>query len=135
MNSTGVEITDDLGRLDFAATSTLLKASYWGAARTDELHGRAFENSVCVIALVDGKQVGFGRAAGDRALFARISDVIVWPQHRGRGIGKAIVTALLDHPALATVTTWTLATSDAHGLYAQFGFRHLERGKEMRLDR
>ncbi len=102
MNGTEIEITDDLGRLDFDKTSALLKASYWGAARTDELHRRAFENSVCVIALIDGKQAGFGRAARRSHLFARISDVIVWPEQRGRGIGKAIVAALLDHPALAT---------------------------------
>lgn len=135
MNRDTIEITDDLGRLDFEQTSALLKDSYWGAARTDDLHRRAFENSVCVIALVDGKQVGFGRASGDRTLFARISDIIVWPEHRGTGVGKAIMAALLDHPALVTVSTWALATSDAHGLYEQFGFRHLESGKEMRLER
>jgi GNAT superfamily N-acetyltransferase len=129
------EVICDLGRLDFQRTSNLLKASYWGGDRTDHLNRRAFENSICVIALVEGKQVGFGRASGDRALFARISDIIVWPEHRGRGIGKAIVKALLDHPALATVSTWALATSDAHGLYEQFGFHGLESGREMRLQR
>ena len=87
-------------RLDFQATSDLLKASYWGRQRTDEINRRAFENSVCAIALIDGKQVGFARASGDRAVFARISDVIVWPEHRGKGIGKALVQALLDHPEL-----------------------------------
>ncbi|MGE0282391.1 MAG: GNAT family N-acetyltransferase [Rhizobiaceae bacterium] len=135
MSRAAIEITDDLDRLDFEKTSALLKDSYWGATRTDDLHRRAFENSVCVIAFIDGTQAGFGRASGDRTLFARISDIIVWPEHRGSGIGKAIVKALLDHPALATVSTWALATSDAHGLYEQFGFRHLENGKEMRLQR
>lgn len=130
-----IEITFDASRLDFAATSALLKASYWGAHRTDETHRLAFANSVCAIAVADGGQVGFARAYGDRALFARISDVIVWPAFRGRGIGKALVQALLDHPDLATVSHWSLATSDAHGLYEQFGFRPVESGLEMRLDR
>ena len=132
---TGLEISFDQLRLDFQATSDLLKASYWGLRRTDEVYRRAFENSVCAIALIDGKQVGFARASGDRAVFARISDVIVWPEHRGKGIGKALVQALLDHPELLMVSTWMLNTSDAHGLYARFGFRPAIDGNEMRLDR
>src|SRR5687767_1978400 len=109
---TGLEISFDQSHLDFQATSDLLKANYWGLRRTDEVNRRAFENSVCAIALIDGKQVGFARASGDRAVFARISDVIVWPEHRGKGIGKALVQALLDHPDLLTVSTWMLNTSD-----------------------
>lgn len=130
-----MEISHDLARLDFAATSRILKATYWGVQRIDELNRRAFENSVCVIALVDGRQVGFARASGDRTLFARISDVIVWPEHRGKGVGKALVEALLGHPDLRTVQTWMLNTSDAQGLYERYGFRPCTDGNEMRLDR
>jgi GNAT superfamily N-acetyltransferase len=130
-----MEVTSDLARLDFARTSELLKATYWGGQRTDELNRRAFANSICVIALTERRQVGFARASGDRTLFARISDVIVWPDYRGRGIGKALVKALLDHPDLASVTTWTLNTADAHALYEAFGFRRCLDGDEMRLDR
>ena len=130
-----MEISHDLARLDFQATSDLLKASYWGGQRTDAVNRRAFENSVCAIALIDGRQVGFARASGDRAVFARISDVIVWPEHRGKGVGKALVEALLDHPELRSVSAWMLNTSDAHGLYARFGFKPVTDGNEMRLDR
>ncbi|WP_274628978.1 GNAT family N-acetyltransferase [Arvimicrobium flavum] len=129
------EITFDQQRLDFRTVSDWLMASYWGGKRTDALHRSAFANSICAIALAEGRLVGFGRAAGDRALFARISDVIVAPNHRGKGIGKALVQALLAHPELATVSTWTLNTADAHRLYAQFGFRRVHDGNEMRLDR
>lgn len=130
-----MEITSDLDGLDFEATHALLKATYWGSPRNAELNRRAFANSVCVIALVDGQQVGFARAHGDRTLFARISDVIVWPEHRGKGIGKALVEALLGHPELRTVQTWMLNTSDAHRLYERYGFRPCTDGNEMRLDR
>ncbi len=132
---TDLEISFDPSRLDFQVTSGLLKASYWGRQRTDEINRRAFANSVCAIALIDGRQVGFARASGDRAVFARISDVIVWPEHRGKGIGRALVQALLDHPELNSVSTWMLNTSDAHGLYAGFGFRPVTDGNEMRFDR
>lgn len=132
----GVEISHDLAHLDFARASELIRTSYWGKERTDEINWRAFQNSVCAIALINGRQVGFGRVSGDRAVFARISDVIVWPGCRGRGVGKAIVRALLGHPELATVGTWTLSTNDAHGLYEQFGFRRVGHSEAaMQLDR
>ena len=131
---TGLVISHDPTDLDFATTSALLKASYWGGDRTDEVHLKAFSNSVCSIATIEGRQVGFGRASGDRTLFARISDVIVWPEHRGKGIGKAIVQSLLEHPDLATVSAWSLNTADAHGLYKQFGFAPVD-GNTMELRR
>lgn len=130
-----MEISHDLARLDFQATSDLLKATYWGGQRTDEINRLAFENSICAIALIDGAQVGFARASGDRAVYARISDVIVWPEHRGKGIGKALVEALLDHPDLRCIRTFMLNTSDAHGLYERFGFEPTTDGSEMRLER
>ena len=130
-----VRISHDLADLDFETTSRLLRESYWGRSRTDAINKRAFAHSVCAVAILDGKQVGFARASGDRSVFARISDVIVWPDHRGRGVGKALVAALLEHPELRTVSTWMLNTGDAHGLYERFGFRRVTDGNEMRLDR
>lgn len=130
-----VTISHDLADLDFERTSALIRESYWGGDRTDALNRKAFENSVCAIALIDGMQVGFGRASGDRTLFARLSDVIVWPEHRGKGIGKAIVASLLDHPLLATVGVWSLSTADAGGLYRRFGFRPLADPGAMELRR
>lgn len=130
-----LEITYDMTRLDFEATSRLINASYWGPDRTEAMNRRAFDNSICVMALLAGVQVGFARASGDRTIFARMSDVIVWPEHRGKGIGRALVAALLDHPELATVENWTLSTDDAHGLYLPFGFEPADVAKDMRLKR
>ncbi len=125
-----MEISHDLARLDFAATSRILKATYWGVQRIDELNRRAFENSVCVIALVDGRQVGFARASGDRTLFARISDVIVWPEHRGKGVGKALVAALLDRAEAAGFRQMLAVIGDSEnvgsiGLHLSLGFRQV----------
>ncbi|WP_365958564.1 GNAT family N-acetyltransferase [Mesorhizobium sp.] len=51
------------------------------------------------------------------------ADVIVWPGHRGRGIGTRLVHALIDHPDCKTVTHWSLSTNDAHAVYEKLGFR------------
>ncbi len=121
--------------MDFERTSAMIRESYWGAGRSDDQNCRAFANSVCAIALIDGQQVGFARASGDRTYFARMSDVIVWPDFRRRGIGKALVEALLAHPELTAVGTWTLNTSDAHAFYSAYGFKPSTNGDEMRLNR
>ncbi|TIU26113.1 MAG: GNAT family N-acetyltransferase, partial [Mesorhizobium sp.] len=88
---------------------------------------------LCVGAYVDGKQVGFARAITDYTVFAYLADIIIWPEHRGRGIGKRLVQALLDHPEVKTVSHWSLTTSDAHSLYRKFGFE--TDGRYMRLER
>ena len=67
---------------------------------------------------------------------AHLADVFIHAAHRGFGLGKALVEAMLSHPELATVTHWTLTTGDAHGLYARYGFRPGEAdGKWMTLVR
>lgn len=130
-----VEISFDTSRIDFDKTSEVIKASYWGEGRTDEIHRRAFANSLCLGAYVDGKQVGFARVVTDYACFAYVADVIVWPERRGLGIGQKLVQALLAHPDLASVTGWSLRTSDAHSLYNKFGFEVSNDGMYMRLAR
>jgi len=44
------------------------------------------------------------------------------PEHRGRGYSKDLLRAVLAHPDLQGLRRFTLATGDAHALYAQFGF-------------
>lgn len=129
------EISTDQARMDVGRVSEAIVTSPWGEGRSQALHERAFANSVCVGAFLDGDQVGFARAVTDRAIFAYVADVFVWPEHRGHGIGKTMMQALLDHPDLATVQYWMLRTADAHSLYEPFGFVTTEDGMFMRLVR
>jgi GNAT superfamily N-acetyltransferase len=48
--------------------------------------------------------------------------VFVVESHRGQGISKQIMHAIMEHPDLQGLRRWSLATRDAHGLYKQFGF-------------
>jgi ribosomal protein S18 acetylase RimI-like enzyme len=69
--------------------------------------------------------IGMGRIVGDGALFLHIVDVAVDPRHQGRGIGRAIVTALLaeiEARVPAEVYVSLMANGRAHRLYEQFGF-------------
>ena len=73
----------------------------------------------------EGQAVGMGRIIGDGALVFQVVDVAVDPAHQRRGLGKAIMGALVAHlratlPAEAYVSL--IADGEAHRLYAQFGF-------------
>ena len=72
----------------------------------------------------------------DQATFAYLADVFVLPDWRGRGISKALLAYILAHPGLQGLRRMLLATADAHGLYAQYGFTALSRPERMmeRLD-
>ncbi|WP_158811836.1 GNAT family N-acetyltransferase [Beijerinckia sp. L45] len=67
----------------------------------------------------------WGRIISDGALFFHLIDVAIDPAHQGKGLGKAVVSALMAHvrrtaPAEAYVSL--MANGEAHRLYAQFGF-------------
>jgi GNAT superfamily N-acetyltransferase len=68
-----------------------------------------------------GAQVAFARAFSDGIAHAYLSDVIVDSGHRGRGLGRRVISAMIDDPAGQRLQ-WMLATEDAHSLYEEFGF-------------
>jgi GNAT superfamily N-acetyltransferase len=129
-----VTITTDLARFDLDVIHDFLARSYWAAAIPRDIVARAVRHSLCFAALDGESQVGFARVISDYATYAYVSDVFVVPSHRGRGIGKQIMAAIVAHPELQGLRRWTLFTRDAHGLYRQFGFcepRHPERLMEI----
>jgi GNAT superfamily N-acetyltransferase len=69
----------------------------------------------------DGEQAGFTRLVTDYSTFVWLCDVFVLEPHRGQGLGKWLVETAVAHPDVAGLR-FLLATYDAHGLYAQFGF-------------
>jgi GNAT superfamily N-acetyltransferase len=127
------ELDDDPDRIDSdAAVEFLLTEAYWGKWRDAALIVRQIREASRVVGAYDttGAMVAFARAFGDAGTFY-LADVYVLPGHRGAGLGKAIVRAMIDDGPGADCR-WMLHTSDAHGLYRQFGFaapddRYLER--------
>jgi GNAT superfamily N-acetyltransferase len=125
----GFTVSDDRARLDVDAVYRFIaEEAYWGKGRARDVFERALRHSIGFgLYDPDGRQAGFARVVSDMALRAHLNDVYVLPAYRGAGLGKALVAAVLAHPDLATVGTWTLATDDAQGLYASFGFGPLTR--------
>lgn len=123
----GYEISTAQDRLDVDAVHAYLTRSYWSPGIPRDIVERALRNSWCVGAYApDGAQVGLSRVITDFATFAYLCDVYVLEGHRGRGISKAMMRAVMAHPALAGARRAMLATRDAHGLYRRFGFEDVQ---------
>jgi len=119
------EISTDRARIDVALVHEFLRTSYWAEGRHRSVVERSIEHSLCFGVYHGGRQVAFARVVSDRAVFAYLMDVFVIPEFQGRGISKALMRAVLDHPDLQNLRMFLLATKDAHGLYKGFGFRPL----------
>jgi GNAT superfamily N-acetyltransferase len=125
MNQTSarnIVVTTDRSRLDLDMIHGFLTTSYWAWGIPREMVARSMESSLCFGAFDEGRQVGFARVISDRATFAYICDVFALESHRGNGVGKRLMAAIVSHPELQGLRRWTLFTRDAHGLYRQFGF-------------
>jgi GNAT superfamily N-acetyltransferase len=119
------EISTDPSRLDIDAMHAYLTRSYWSSGIPRETVERAARHSLCFGAYerAHGSQVGLARVVTDHATFAYLCDVYVLEEHRGHGLGKQLMDAVMAHPAVAGARRAMLATRDAHGLYARHGFR------------
>ncbi len=103
----------------------LSQESYWANGRSYETVEKSLANSLCFSLTSGDALAGFARAITDRATFAYLADVFVLPQHRGQGLGKLLVSYILDYPELRELG-WILATADAHELYRKYGFDAIE---------
>ena len=108
----------------------LYDEAYWALGVPREVMERAFEGSICFSAFGrdpdrGGSPIGFARVVTDRATFAWLCDVFVLKEHRGSGVAKRLMDAVMGHPDLTGLRNMLLATNDAHGLYARYGFTPL----------
>ena len=120
----GFVISDDPGRFDLLqAHRWISEQSYWAEGIPLATFEKAVRNSLCFGAYaVGGTMAGMGRVVTDRATFGWLCDVFVDEAWRGRGLGKALMAYVKAHPDLQGLRRLHLATADAHGLYAAYGF-------------
>ncbi len=115
-------ISTDKSKIDVNAVHHFLSRSYWAEGIPIETVKRSITNSLCFGVYHNEETVGFARVISDFATFAYLADVFILPQERGKGLSKWLMQVIIDHPQLQGLRRFTLATKDAHKLYAQFGF-------------
>jgi len=109
-------------KLDIPFIHAFLSRSYWAENIPFETVQKSIEGSVCFGLYEGNKQIGFARVITDLATFGYLADVFIDENYRGRGLSKWLVEIIMDYPELQGFRSWQLATKDAHGLYARFGF-------------
>jgi GNAT superfamily N-acetyltransferase len=118
--------------------------AYWSLGLPRDIFDAAIANSLNFAAHAEAKTAaqhvselaGFARVVTDRATFAWLCDVFVLPAHRGNGVSKLLMDAVMAHPDLGRVRNFMLATRDAHELYAKYGFAPVaEPGRWMAIRR
>ncbi len=97
--------------------------AFWAQERTAEKLERMIANSNPVICAYDGEAlIAFARATSDGVYRATIWDVVVHPQYQGKGVGRHLISELLNQPALVGVERVYLMTTFQQGFYEKLGF-------------
>jgi len=101
----------------------LLQANNWGKRVSDpRTFAELVERSqIAIVAVQDGRVVGFLRALTDNIFNGYISMVVVAAERRGQGIGSALMKAAMgDRPEM----TWVLRAGrdGVSGFYKKLGF-------------
>ena len=109
--------TDELASLLHSASRSTYSAR--------ELAGIVSGSTAYVTARASGKLVGFGRLLSDGAVLAYINNMAVSPDYQRRGIGQAVLNALIE--AAGEVKSIFLYSDSADSFYLRNGF---ERSKK-----
>lgn len=123
----GIILSDDPQKLDAVRIHHYLSTqSYWAQNIPLETVKLSIENSLCFGVYKDTVQIGFARWITDKATFAYLADVYIEEIYRGQGLSKKLMSLMLFHRDLQGLRRYMLATQDAQGLYAQFGFKAID---------
>ena len=100
----------------------------WHDAFRWEVMPASLAGSVCGVVVYDEGDlpVAMGRVVGDGAFYFYVQDVVVHPDHQGRGLGRAVLHRLRDQVLARSGGDCFLglfATPEAQQLYASEGFR------------
>ena len=123
----GYLLDDDKDRLDVERVhGWLSKDAYWALGRElSRVEASIAASDDYGIYDTEREQVGFCRVVTDRSTFAYLCDVYIDPDHRGRGLGKWLVSNIRDVYADTGMRRFILATADAHEVYRAVGFTPL----------
>lgn len=126
----GYEFSADPTRIDPQRVHALLTSyASWAADRSRATQDAAIAGSRSYGAYLagPGEQVAYARVVTDDVTFAWLADVVVHPEHRGRGVARMLVSGVVADLAPLGLTRVVLKASDeGRGLYEQLGWMPVE---------
>ena len=88
---------------------------------------KGYENSMLTLAAYEGKNLlGIIRAVGDGHTIVFVQDILVFPEHQRKGIGSALMEAILDrYSHVRQIELATDNTPKTIAFYKSMGFREM----------
>jgi len=119
-----IQWTESIDTLDWEELAALYRAAPLGDKKPADLK-LVFSNSMFhCLAFEHGKLVAAGRVLADGRDCAYLCDIAVLPTHQGRGLGKDIVSRLVER-SKGHRKIILYAVPGREGLYRQLGFRSM----------
>jgi GNAT superfamily N-acetyltransferase len=105
----------------------LYQFTRWGRSRSLEQIGRMIQGtSMCFSVRYEGRLVSFCRLLTDFVFRGSLWDILVHPDHQGKGIGSALLAYVLDHPAVRQIPLLMTYSSELVPFLSRLGFEHRE---------
>lgn len=115
-------------KFNFDEIKKLYDAVGW-TSYTDDMDAleKGYEKSLKVLAAYeDNKLLGIIRAVGDGFTVVFIQDILVFSEEQGKGIGKALIKAMLDYyPNVRQIQLTTDVDPKTIAFYKSVGFSEL----------
>ncbi len=125
-NKDGYSVSTNPTKLNISSIHNYLSIeSYWAKGIPFDVVKKSIDNSLCFGVYKNNQQVGFARVVTDKATFAYLADVFIFPEYRGKGLAKWLMATIHAHPDLQGLLRWLLGTRDAHALYEKFGWTYV----------
>lgn len=88
---------------------------------------KGFENSMLTLAAYESEQfLGLIRVVGDESTIVFVQDILVFPEHQRKGIGSALLKAILDrYSHVRQIELATDNTPKTIAFYQSMGFQEM----------
>ena len=101
----------------------LYRFTRWGRSRSLEQIEKMLEGtSMCFSVRYNGKLVAFCRIITDFVYRGSLWDILVHPDHQGKGLGSSLLGYALNHPAIKPVPLIVTYTSELIDFMCKLGF-------------
>ncbi|MDR3332341.1 MAG: GNAT family N-acetyltransferase [Synergistaceae bacterium] len=105
----------------------LYRFTRWGRSRSLEQIERMLRGTnLCFSVRCSGKLVAFCRLLTDFVFRGSLWDILVHPDHQGKGVGSRLMSYALTHPAVKDIPIITCFSSDLVPFLERNGFEDKE---------
>lgn len=120
------EVIDTLSEQHKDQLYQLYQNEWWTKSRSRQDVDTIIAGSSFIIGIIHqefGQLVGFTRILTDNFKYAHVYDVIVAPQHRGKGLGRMLLDRIINHPRLKDIKNIELTCAkDMAPFYERYDF-------------